>query len=129
MFYTASNIKLYGVRNVIDEDIESELKWTEKCGLRIDEWLANDKKTNKLEQYNLADFTDIWALPNFKVPSDHTPIGALFEFDYICSTHNGHNRQNMQCRCCLEPVVKKKLSKKERREERMKRQREKMQKV
>merc|ERR1719499_2369414 len=43
MFYTADNLKLRGVSNTMDEDIESELKWKEKCTERINEWMESGK--------------------------------------------------------------------------------------
>merc|ERR1719334_237914 len=117
MFYTADNVKLHGVGNAMDEKLETQIKWKEKCTGRITEWMESGKRTNKDEQWHLADYSGIWALPNHEVPSDHLPISALFEFPNLC---DGHNRLNEQCRCCLELKVKKKMSKKEKREQRKK---------
>jgi len=117
MFYTADNLKLHGLGNTMDEELETKIKWKEKCTERINQWMENGKRTNKDEQWDLADYSGIWALPNHEVPSDHLPISALFEFPNLC---DGHNRLNEQCRCCLELKVKKKMSKKEKREQRKK---------
>jgi len=117
MFYTADNVILHGVGNTMDEELETELKWKEKCTERIDEWMESGKRTNKNEQWQLADYSGIWALPNHEVPSDHLPISALFEFTNLC---DANNRENEQCRCCLELKVKQKMSKKEKRAQRRK---------
>jgi len=115
LFYTADTLTLRGVGNVMDEDTESAIKWKEKCAQRIDQWLERGKRTDKNEESELADFSDIWPCPNHQMPSDHLPICGVFEFENLCHVNNGNNEQ---CRCCVEPVVKKKLSKKERKEQR-----------
>merc|ERR1719356_1403183 len=109
LFYTANNMALHGVGNTMDEDIESDLKWTEKCTKRIEQWVESGKQTNKNGQMHLADFTNLWALPNDQVPSDHLSICALFEMKNLCRG----KAEEEECRCCLEVVQKKKMSKKE----------------
>jgi len=104
LFYTADSMKLVGVSKTMDDDIESDLKWREKCDERIDEWLKGEKRTNKKGQYQLADFNDLWAAPNQHMPSDHMPICGVFEMKNLCEDNN---RLNAQCRCCLEQEVKK----------------------
>merc|ERR1712079_593238 len=121
MFYTADNVKLHGVSNTMDEELETQIKWKEKCTERINEWMENGKKTNKHQQWHLADYTNLWALPNHEVPSDHLPISALFEFTSLC---DDNNRLKEQCRCCLELKVKPKMSKKDKREQRRKKKKQ-----
>merc|ERR1719356_19643 len=116
LFYTANNTALHGVANTMDEDIESDLKWKEKCTERIEQWEKRGKQTNRRGQMHLADFTKLWAMPNNQAPSDHLPISAVFEMKNLCEG----KAENEECRCCLEMVQKKKMSKKERREMRRK---------
>ena len=125
LFYTADTLTLRGVGNVMEEDIESAIKWKEKCAERIDQWLERGKKTNKSGQFHLADYSDIWHCPNHEMPSDHLPICGVFEFTNLCEANNGKNER---CRCCLEPAVKKKMNKKEKREQR-KRKKKKRQEI
>merc|ERR1719216_828474 len=115
LFYTADNVKLHGVSNTMDEELETKIKWKDKCTERINRWMENGKRSIKDEQCDLADYSGIWALPNHEVPSDHLPISALFEFTNLC---DGQNRGSEQCRCCLELKVKQKMSKKEKRAQR-----------
>jgi len=117
LFYTTNNMTLHGVRNTIPEDIESDIKWKEKCTQRIEQWMESGKQTNKNGQMQLADFSNLWALPNDQVPSDHLPIFGVFEMKNLCRANNGSgNSEDGVCRCCVEVVKKKKLSKKERKE-------------
>jgi len=113
LFFTADNMALKGVGTPMPEDIESDIKWTEKCTKRIEEWEESGKQTNKNGQMHLADFNDLWALPNHRVPSDHLPVCGLFEMKSLCQAQLGGNEE---CRCCREQVKKKKMSKKERKE-------------
>merc|ERR1719300_1505731 len=54
MFYTADNVTLHGVGNAMDEKLETQIKWKEKCTERIKEWMESGKTTNKDEQWHLA---------------------------------------------------------------------------
>ena len=117
LFYTANNMVLHGVGNTMDEDIESDLKWKEKCTERIEQWMESGKQTNKMGQMHYADFTNLWAMPNDQVPSDHLPICGMFQMENMCHVNN---QQNEECRCCQERVKKKNMSKKEKREIRKK---------
>merc|ERR1719333_321445 len=105
----------------MEEDIESDIKWKEKGTERIEQWMESGKQTNKRGDVQLADFSNLWALPNHQVPSDHLPISALFEFNSLC---DDNNRLNEQCRCCLELKTKSKMSKKEKREQRRKKKKQ-----
>jgi len=122
LFYTADNVKLHGVSNTMDEELETKIKWKEKCTERINQWMENGKRSIKDEHCDLADYSGIWALPNHEVPSDHLPISALFEFTNLCDVQN---RENEQCRCCLELKVKQKMSKKEKRAQKKKKKNQK----
>jgi len=108
LFYTVDTMKLVGVSKTMDDDMESKIKWKEKCAERIEEWMQSGKQTNKQGQLHLADFNDIWAAPNQDMPSDHMPICGVFQFENLCEANN---RLNEQCRCCLEVVKKKKKKK------------------
>eukprot|EP00486_Rosalina_sp_Unknown_P016496 CAMPEP_0201593390 /NCGR_PEP_ID=MMETSP0190_2-20130828/191007_1 /ASSEMBLY_ACC=CAM_ASM_000263 /TAXON_ID=37353 /ORGANISM="Rosalina sp." /LENGTH=72 /DNA_ID=CAMNT_0048052555 /DNA_START=603 /DNA_END=818 /DNA_ORIENTATION=+ len=68
----------------LPQSVMDELKWDENVGKRLEEWVENDRRTNKNGQYNLADFSELLNLPNKDIPSDHLPIGAIFEFDDMC---------------------------------------------
>jgi len=108
LFFSADTLKLRGVCKTMDDAVASDIEWREKCSQRIDEWLEGGKRTNKKEQFHLADFSEIWAAPNERMPSDHFPIGGLFEFENVCEAHNASNER---CRCCLEPAMKSKPKK------------------
>eukprot|EP01083_Nonionella_stella_P087867 244635_1 len=109
LFYTANNIKLKANTHTLPQKVKDKLNWNELLGERIEEWIKNYKRTNKNGQWNLCDFDNILFLPNEDIPSDHLPLGAVFEFDDVC---DAQNEDKKECRCCLEHVVKKKTKKK-----------------
>merc|ERR1712154_729991 len=108
MFYTDNNLQLKGVTNTLPDDLKQEINWNETVSQRIVEWIQNDRKTNRNGQYQLADYQDILQLPNQRLPSDHLPIGAIYQFDNIC---NANNEENKQCRCCTEILPEKNKNK------------------
>jgi len=130
MFYTANSLRLKAVGNPLNEYIESEVKWKEKCTERIDQWLENGRNpnTNKYDMPHLADYSGILALPIHQFPSDHLSMSGLFEIENVCSAMNGVNGQSGQCRCCLEQKVKRKLTKKEKKEQRKRKRKEQLNK-
>eukprot|EP01083_Nonionella_stella_P183507 663398_1 len=100
MFYTHNNMELKGITNTIPDNIRKEVRWNEMVSKRIDEWLQNDRKTNCFEQYMFADYRNILQLPNQQIPSDHFPIGCIFQF---------HTAGNEQCLDCVnQPTIKSK---------------------
>eukprot|EP01084_Bolivina_argentea_P113451 202175_1 len=109
MFYTANNMRLIGNTHTLPKMLKDKLNWGKVLSGRINEWIENDRKTNKNGQYNLCDFDNILFLPNKDIPSDHLPMGAIFEFNDLCHIKNENNKK---CRCCMEYVPSDKEKKK-----------------
>eukprot|EP01084_Bolivina_argentea_P190764 327726_1 len=86
-FYTNNNLKVKRVNNTLSEEYKKKLQWNDIIQKRIDE----KAKTidSKLEFWkNMADFSDIFHLPNHEWPSDHLPIAILFEYKNLCQIRN-----------------------------------------
>merc|ERR1712130_830 len=108
-----NNLKLKGVTNTLPEEMKEEIGWNKVMSQRIEEWKERRKRIKENEdeehQYNLADYSDILKLPNKKLPSDHLPIAAVFEFVDICGEIN---KNEEKCRCCSAPKKPEKKKKK-----------------
>merc|ERR1712173_529294 len=97
-----NNLKLKGVTQTLPEEMKEQIGWDKVMSQRIEEWKERRKmvKEDDEDQCILADYSDILNLPNQKLPSDHLPIAAVFEFVDICAERN---KNEAKCRCCLAP--------------------------